>query len=482
MIALVCAWTGSDRITPVFEEASMNDRISLSTDAARQLATTTKTTPQMRGITPRYLLRALPWVDIDSGVYRVNRRRSFILGDDRISSYTDNGTHHVVPEDLREVPYLREADEELLRELAAAFTEVTFETGQLLAQEGESADKLWVLVQGRAEKRATGRYGEDALVEVIGDGQFFDLDSWSRCGQLPHRVVALTPGTALCLDRSALATAAGRDEALRAALEAYTTGDRMAPGAEVPVDLSAGHIGEPELPGTYVDYEDAPREYHMSLAQTVLRVHSRVADLYNEPIDQTRAQANLTVQALRERQERVMLNDPDFGLFSNVAPGQRVQARTGAPTPDDLDELLAKVWKQPGFFLAHPRAIAAFGRECTRRGVPPVMDTRFGSPLLSWRGVPLLPSDKVRMTGPNGAETTEILLMRVGEAEQGVVGLRPSKVPDEAEPGLSMRNMGVDQKGITSYLMTAYFSAAVLVEDAVAVLQNVGVSNYHDYS
>ncbi|MET9292660.1 family 2B encapsulin nanocompartment shell protein [Streptomyces sp. NPDC003077] len=460
----------------------MNDRLTLSPDAARQLATATKTTPQMRGITPRYLLRALPWVDVESGVYRVNRRRTFVLGDDRISTYTEEGTHHLVPEDLREVPYLRQADEGLLTELARTCHEVSFEAGQMLLNEGDQADHLWILVRGRAEKRVTGRYGEDALLEVVGDGQFFDLDAWSRNEAMPYRVRALTPGVALRIDRSALARVAERDETLRTALDRHCSGEGPTPGAEVPVDLAAGHVGEPALPGTYVEYEDAPREYHMSLAQTVLRVHTRVADLYNQPIDQTRAQTNLTVEALRERQEAMILNHPDFGLFNNVAPGQRVQARTGSPTPDDLDELLAKVWKQPAYFVAHPRAIAAFGRECTRRGVPPVTDSRFGSPLLTWRGVPLLPSDKVGLNGPDGAGTTEILLMRVGEAEQGVVGLRPSSVPDEAEPGLSIRNMGVDQKAITSYLVTAYFNAAVLVEDALAVLQGVEVSNYHDYS
>lgn len=460
----------------------MNERLSLSPDTARQLATATKTTPQMRGITPRYLLRALPWVDLESGVYRVNRRRSFVLGDDRISTYEQDGTSRVIPGDLREVPYLRDVDDALLAELAGAFTEVRFEAGQILLQDGAPADQLWVLVQGRAEKRVTGRFGEDSLLEVVGDGQYFDLGSWTRSEPMPYRVKALTPGVALCADRSALAALADRDETLRGAMDAYAAGDEMAPGTEVPVDLSGGHVGEPDLPGTFVDYEDAPREYHMTLAQTVLRVHTRVADLYNGPIDQTRAQSNLTVQALRERQESIMLNHPEAGLFNNVTAGQRVQARTGSPTPDDLDELLAKVWKQPGYFLAHPRAIAAFGRECTRRGVPPVTDNRFGSPLLTWRGVPLLPSDKVRFTGGAGAGTTEILLMRLGEAEQGVVGLRPSGVADEVEPGLSMRNMGVDQKGITSYLMTAYFNTAVLVEDAIAVLQNVQVGNYHDYS
>ncbi|GHG60012.1 family 2B encapsulin nanocompartment shell protein [Streptomyces griseocarneus] len=460
----------------------MNDRLSLGPDAARQLATTTKTTPQMRGITPRYLLRALPWVDVEGGVYRVNRRRTFILGDDRISCYGEGGGHRVVPEDLRELPFLRGAEEGQLAELAGAFTEVSFEPGQVLADEGSACDKLWVIVTGRAEKRVTGRYGEDALLEVIGDGQFFDLDSWTRCQPLPFRVKALTAGVALTVELDTLNSLAGRDASLRAALDAHIAGEGPVPGSEVPVDLAGGHVGEPELPGTYVEYEDTPREYHMTLAQTVLRVHTRVSDLYNAPMDQTRVQAGLTVQALRERQEALILNHPEFGLLHNIAPGQRVQTRTGAPTPDDMDELLSRVWKQPGYFVAHPRAIAAFGRECTRRGVPPVIDTRFGSPLLTWRGVPLLPSDKMPFAGPGGAGVTQVLLMRTGEAEQGVIGLRPAGVPDEVEPGLSMRDMGTDKKAITSYLLTAYFNAAVLVEDAAAVLQNVEVSKYHDYS
>jgi ABC-type uncharacterized transport system auxiliary subunit len=56
-------------------------------------------------------------------------------------------------------------------------------------------------------------------------------------------------------------------------------------------------------------------------------------------------------------------------LLKNIDDSQRIQTRNGRPTPDDLDELLSKVWKEPSFFLAHPRAIAAFQREATRRGV-----------------------------------------------------------------------------------------------------------------
>ncbi|MGW2866295.1 Crp/Fnr family transcriptional regulator, partial [Streptomyces sp. NPDC001205] len=43
---------------------------SLGTAAARNLATTTKSVPQMQEITSRWLLRMLPWVQVQGGTYR----------------------------------------------------------------------------------------------------------------------------------------------------------------------------------------------------------------------------------------------------------------------------------------------------------------------------------------------------------------------------------------------------------------------------
>jgi len=464
-------------------ETVQQNQQSLSTSAARNLATTTKTAPQMLGITPRYLLRALPWVELEAGVYRVNRRRGFILGDGLISTYTDGaGTARVIAEDLREIAFLRELESPLLNALAGGFVQREVEPGELIAD--AAAGQLHIIALGRAEKRATGRYGEDALLGMLGDGDFFDAAAWARDEPMPYQVRAATPCTVLSLDRRMLAELADREPALRTQLDAYVANGQGPAEREHPIDLTSGHSGERELPQTFVDYEESPREYELSIAQTVLKVHTRVSDIYNSSIDQVQAQLRLTAEALRERQEWEMLNHSEYGLLNNVVPGQRVHTRKGAPTPDDMDELLARVWKQPAFFLAHPRAIAAFGRECTRRGVPPQIVELFGSPFLTWRGVPLLPCDKLDLKGSGNSApgTTNILLMRVGEAEQGVVGLRPAKVPDEVEPGLSVRPMGVDRQAITSYLVTSYFSAAALVDDAIAVLQNVEVSNYYDYS
>ena len=44
-----------------------------------------------------------------------------------------------------------------------------------------------------------------------------------------------------------------------------------------------------------------------------------------------------------------------------------------------------------------------------------------------------------------------------------------------------MRFMGINQKAISSYLVSLYCSLAVLIEDALGVLDNVEVDQYHVY-
>jgi hypothetical protein len=41
--------------------------------------------------------------------------------------------------------------------------------------------------------------------------------------------------------------------------------------------------------------------------------------------------------------------------------------------------------------------------------------------------------------------------------------------------------MGIGRNSIASYLVSLYCSAAVLVEDALGVLENVEVGQYHEY-
>jgi hypothetical protein len=250
-------------------------------------------------------------------------------------------------------------------------------------------------------------------------------------------------------------------------------------------EVVCGPAEDNPLHGTFVNYEENPREYTLSTISTILDVATRVSDIYSSPFDQIKEQLRLTIETVKELQENQLINNDSYGLLKNVAPSQRITTRKGAPTPDDLDELITKVWKEPSFFLAHPLAIAAFGRECTRRGVPPPTVNLFGTPFLTWRGLPLIPSDKLLVDGQtnpaSATGTTSILLIRVGEQKQGVIGLFQPGLPGEQTPGLSVRFMGINREAISQYLVSLYCSAAILTDDAIAALDGVDVGQYYEY-
>jgi hypothetical protein len=255
---------------------------------------------------------------------------------------------------------------------------------------------------------------------------------------------------------------------------------------ETPLDVLCSQDPKKiQIPQGFVDYEKKPREYRLNSISVIINVDTKISDVYGSPFDQIKEQLGLAIESLKERQESQIVNSDDYGLLKNVADSQRIQTRVGRPMPDDLDELIAKVWKDPSFFLAHPRAIAAFERECTRRGVPPVTVNIAGGTFIAWRGIPIIPTNKLFVDGLKESKAksgkTNILLVRTGEAKRGVIGLFQNGLPNEQSRGLSVRFRGIDDNGIASYLLSLYCSAAVLADDALAVLEDVEVGEYYDY-
>ncbi|WP_043268030.1 family 2B encapsulin nanocompartment shell protein [Streptomyces sp. CT34] len=452
-------------------------RTSLDTAAARKLATTTKTPPQMQGISSRWLLRILPWTQVNGGTYRVNRRLTHTLGDGRVEFTTQGAEVRVIPQELREMAPLRGLDDNpTLEALADRFVQRDFAPGDVLAERGTPTDQVILIAHGKLDRIGTGKYGDETVVAVlVGGDAVGEAALLTPDAEWEHTVRAVTRGTALTLTRAEYEDVLGRSEALREHVENFRTALVPAQNkhGEAAIELAAGHVGEPELPGTFADYERAPREYELSVAQTVLKIHSRVADLYNDPMNQLDQQLRLTVEALRERQEHEMINNREFGLLHNADLKQRIHTRTGPPTPDDLDELISRRRKTQ-FLLAHPRTIAAIGREWNARGIYPANTEIDGTVVRAWRGIPLLPCNKIPV---HPDQTSSIIAMRVGEENQGVIGLHRTGIPDEYRPGLSVRFMGINEQAVIKYLVSAYYSAAVLVPDALGVLEDVEIGH-----
>ncbi|MFD7774774.1 family 2B encapsulin nanocompartment shell protein [Streptomyces sp. NPDC059753] len=458
------------------EDPTDQQLTSLGTHAARQLATTTKSAPQMQAITSRWLLKSLPWVDVKGGTYRVNRRLQLSIGRGRVQ-FDQNGGNDikVIPETLTELPVLRGYDDiDVLKKISSRFRTREVRAGQVLFEAGQPVTETYLVAHGRFTRFTEGKYGEEEVIGVVTDGDQMGDEAIGQPDPLwLSSVRAETAGTVLVLPWHVVEELTERTPSLATHLRDYAERQRLPRNrkGEADVPVQSGHTGEPTLSGGFVDYELTPREYELSLTQTVLRVHTRIADLYNDPMDQTEEQLRLTIEEIRERQEWELLNNREFGLLHNVDYGQRISTFSGPPTPDDLDELLS-MRRKTRLFLAHPKAIAAFFRQCNRRGLVPGTANVDGHEVPAWRGVPIFPCGKIPVTPQH---TTSILALRTGESDQGVIGLYQTGIPEEYQPGLNVRFMGINTTAIINYLVTAYYSLAILVPDAAGILENVQI-------
>ncbi len=325
---------------------------SLSPQVAKNLSTTTKTVPMMEAITPRWILQFLPWIQVGSGTYRVNRLRVVFKEEGKVCITEEDGRFKVEPCQLRNIPLFFKATDDEVTELADKFTVEQYQKEDVIIRAGVPADKLFVIAQGTVEVSTVGERGQKLQVAIMSIGNYFGELAFADHKATDITVTALTPCRILVLDQAQFTAVVNQRPEFRKRLEQTINGreewkSQVNEHGESKICLKAGHEGECPLPETFVDYVEQPREYPLSIVQTILKVHTRVADLYNDPIDQLQEQVRLTIEAMKEKQEWELINNPDFGLLNSVAPSMRLQPRYGPPTPDDLDELLARVWKKP---------------------------------------------------------------------------------------------------------------------------------------
>ncbi|KJY28525.1 family 2B encapsulin nanocompartment shell protein, partial [Streptomyces sp. NRRL S-495] len=263
---------------------------SLTTAAARNLATTTKSAPQMQEITSRWLLKVLPWVQAAGGAYRVNRRLTYTVGDGRVEFIKTGSEVRVIPQELGELALLRGfEDDEVLTALADRCEQRDFGPGEVLAERGEAADRIYLIAHGKINQIGIGKYGDETVVGVLGDGDRFGEQSvLDQDAVWEFTAKTVTAGTVLSLPRRDFEQIRDNSPALQEHLTAFLALplQRQNERGEAEIAMSAGHHGEYQLPGAFVDYELKPREYELSVAQTILKVHTRVADLYNQPMNQ----------------------------------------------------------------------------------------------------------------------------------------------------------------------------------------------------
>jgi CRP-like cAMP-binding protein len=74
---------------------------------------------------------------------------------------------------LRQAPLFSQLDDDAAEALASSMTESRLRRGQVLFHEGDSGDRLFVVVEGKVKLGRTSADGRENLIAVLGPGQMF---------------------------------------------------------------------------------------------------------------------------------------------------------------------------------------------------------------------------------------------------------------------------------------------------------------------
>ena len=268
--------------------ANSNLQRSVTTATARRLATTTKTTPQMGSITPRLLLKLLPWVQVSGGTFRVNRTKVELRNNDRLPIQYVNGVPSFTAKDLKAIPLFSEFDDEILNRLVSSFEAKEVDVDKLFVEEGKDKQRFFIVASGQAEVISKGSHGENLRIALLGDGEYFGEADLLDEQESTVSVRAITPTVFLGLKLKELIKFIKEvpdfretfnkavDKQLRLKASVNDNGEKH-------IDLVSGHEEDNIIPETYIDYEENPTESYprqRSLQQS-LQPTGRTASLVN---------------------------------------------------------------------------------------------------------------------------------------------------------------------------------------------------------
>lgn len=264
----------------------------LSQQAARQLTTTTKSAPQMGSITPRWLLKLLPWTAISGGTYRVNRRKVVVKPEAKLHFNLIDGKISVEVKELNRLSLFNGVPHETLEKMISMFQEKRYSAGEQIIKHGEPGDVFFLLASGKVEVNHEGPHGEKLVLDVMGSGSHFGEMALLNDSPRKANIVALVQTIALTLNRNQFIELVKKTPSLRENIEASIhERARQHEGSneagEGKTNLETDHDGARTIASTFIDYEEEPREFPMSSVNAILKISTRVEDLYNNPVMQT---------------------------------------------------------------------------------------------------------------------------------------------------------------------------------------------------
>lgn len=117
---------------------------------------------------------------------------------------TETLPHQPLLQTLAKIPLLADLDPPARAALARHMHERRYRPGQYLAYEGQLAEALFVVCEGRVRLARTAQDGREQVLAIVGGGEVFNMESLLDGGPTLATARAMSPVTCLLLPESAL--------------------------------------------------------------------------------------------------------------------------------------------------------------------------------------------------------------------------------------------------------------------------------------
>ena len=254
----------------------------------------------------------------------MNRTKVELKKAERIEVEFFNGIPSFRVESFRRIPLFAHIEQDIVNRLAKRFQVESCNLGGKLIEEGKYPQKFFIVARGQVEISSKGTHGEDLRIAILSEGEYFGEANLLSDQPSSVTVKAITPAVFFSLDSNELEEIIKdiptfREQFRQAVDEHLRLKATVNAHGEKHIDPASGHEEDNIIPETYIDYEEEPREYPLNTLQTVVRVHTRVTDLYNNPYNQLEQQMHLSIESIRERQEWELINNRNFGLPASLS-------------------------------------------------------------------------------------------------------------------------------------------------------------------
>ncbi|WPY01012.1 Cyclic nucleotide-binding domain-containing protein [Candidatus Trichorickettsia mobilis] len=433
---------------------------------------------------PNWLLKILPWVNIGSSVYKVSsinfeektsQQRLTIPKNTNIITAADS---YFLSDLLRCVSLFKPLPEELIQEIIKSVYQKNVKAGDIIVKQGDIGKAFYIIINGQYNVTNKTIDDKETILNSLTSGDYFG--EMALLKEIPRQatITATTKGSLLVLNKETFEKIVSDSQLKKQLEEIFEVRKKELATIKQPNEslLFLTQFEEPPYPDNYPNFIENSTENQLDIIQATITLNTKNNnENYSQQLDE---QLEIAAKKMEDREEWEIINNKKYGLLNNISSAMSCDAQLKPLTPDNFDDLLSLVWNKPSFFLANPKAIAVFAKKCTHNSI--VLETveMFGSSFITWRGVPIIPSNNMVVNNNSGIQSASILLMRIGEKEKGVVGLYKGNSNLYKTSNLTIEPIAdANEDIISKYKITRHFSVFILALDAIAVLRNVSLGS-----